>query len=183
MRVVHAMIAMGALAWPVGAADAQLRPVPRHEGFWISVGAGGGWLTQQGAADESVAGGGLYVRLGGTPNEKFLLGGEIIVWARAKDDVTDSRGNATLTLLYYPKRGGLFFKGGVGTASATIETEPTGFTTVTETHSGLGTTVGAGLDFKLARNFYLTPNVDLLFQRIEGMEYTVLMLSVGGTWH
>lgn len=182
MRVAQAIIAVAALAWPVGTADAQLRPVPRHDGFWISVGVGGGWLNQQGAADESVAGGGLYVRLGGTPNEKLLLGGEINVWAQTEGDVTDSRGNATLTLLYYPKRGGLFFKGGVGTASATVETQ-TGTTTATDTHQGLGTTIGAGFDFKLARNFYITPNADLLFQRINDVEYTLLMLTVGGTWH
>lgn len=171
---------VAALLAGVGTADAQR--AMRHQGFWIGLGLGGGWLFQEGAADPSVAGGVGYIRLGGTPSQRLLIGGEGIAWTQTEGNVTNSRTNTTFTLYFYPARRGLFVKGGVGTATARVETQ-SGNTTTTTTETELGSTVGAGFDIRVTRNFYITPNVDLLFQRISETEGSLLVMTIGVTWH
>jgi hypothetical protein len=155
----------------------------KHRGFWIGFGLGGGWNTTENVSTETLAGGAGYIRLGGTPSERFLVGGEVNVWVREDGNVTQSQGNATLTVLFYPSRsGGFFLKGGFGGATVQYE-QSTGSVTTTVTDQGYGTTFGLGYDVRLGRNFYVTPNADLLFQRIEDVEYTLFLVSVGVTWH
>jgi len=155
----------------------------RRNGFWIGFGLGGGWNTTQNVNNQALAGGSGYLRLGGTPSERLLLGGEVNVWVRSENDVTLSRGNATLTVLFYPSRsGGLFLKGGVGGASVQ-SSFTSGSVTTTVSDQGLGTTFGVGYDFRLGRNFNITPNADFLFQSINDVENTLVLFSVGVTWH
>ena len=66
---------------------AAQREVRRH-GFWIGFGLGGGWNTTQNVNNQALAGGSGYLRLGGTPSERLLLGGEVNVWVRSENDVT-----------------------------------------------------------------------------------------------
>jgi hypothetical protein len=162
---------------PLAAQDATAR----HRGFWISFGAGVGWNTTDNTS--GATGGAGYLRLGGSPSPRFLVGGEAIGWALDVGGATISRGNATVSLQFYPSRGGGFFlKGGVG-GSSVQSASTTGNTTVTVTDTGFGTTLGVGFDIRLGRNFYLTPNVDFLGQRIDDADNTLLLLTVGATWH
>jgi hypothetical protein len=148
----------------------------RHDGFWIGFGLGGGVANDEG-------GGAGYFRLGGTPSEKILLGGEAIAWVKSENNTTLSQGNATATILFYPgPSGGFFLKTGLGFATVTA-TATSGNVTVTVTDNGFGTTFGAGYDIKLGRNIYLTPNADLLLQVISGETETVVLFTVGLTWH
>lgn len=171
------------------AAPAEAQREVRHQGFWIGAGLGGGWNTTKnvGATDEAQPGGAVYVRLGGTPSEKFLLGGEVAAWAREQDNETFTRGNVTATLLFYPSRnGGFFVKGGIGFASMD-RTTTSGTVTTIESFEGAGSTLGIGYDVRVGRNFYITPNVDFLAQRITinsvAEENTLVLFTVGATWH
>lgn len=148
----------------------------RHQGFWIGFGLGGGVSSSEG-------GGGAYLRMGGTPADMLLVGGEAIAWAKSENNTTVSQGNFTGNILFYPSlNGGAFLKVGLGFASVTASAT-SGNTTVTVTDNGLGTTFGAGYDFKLGRNIYLTPNVDALVQVISGSTETVWLFTLGLTWH
>lgn len=176
------IVGLAALAL-AAASPAEAQRELKHRGFWIGFGAGGGWNTSDELDGETLGGGAVYFRLGGTPSERLLVGGEVIGWFRDQDGATVSRGNVTLSLLLYPSRnGGLFLKGGVGAAQVTVS-QTIGNVTTTVTDGGLGTTLGAGYDIRLGRNFYLTPNIDFLFQSIDDVNNTLTLLSVGVTWH
>jgi hypothetical protein len=160
----------------LGIANAPSLAQGRHDGFWIGFGLGGGVANDEG-------GGAAYFRLGGTPSERILLGGEAIAWAKSENNTTVSQGNATGNILFYPgPNGGFFLKTGLGFATATA-TATSGNVTVTVTENGFGTTFGAGYDVKLGSNIYLTPNADLLLQVIGGETETVVLFTVGLTWH
>lgn len=170
------------------AGEAQSRH--RHEGFWIGFGIGGGVNTAENLDDARRGGGAAYLRMGGTPSQKVLLGGEIAVWGRQEDtafganSLAVTRSNATFMVMFFPSdNGGFFLKGGLG--GANVETEVLG---VKVTERGLGTTLGLGYDVRLGRNLYLTPNFDMLIQTFEQtggdtISNTLILLTLGLTWH
>jgi hypothetical protein len=91
----------------------------------------------------------------------------------------------TLSIMYYPsKKGGLFGRLGVGMS----------FLEVDKQRSGVGITAGLGFDVRLARNFYITPNLDWVFSFFYDTEIdpsvgelsstnSIILLTVGVTWH
>jgi len=192
MRVM--LIAGTAVALAAGAASAQAREGGHeHRGFWIGFGFGGGINLSEGLDGERLGGGGGYLRLGGTPSQKVLLGFEGLAWARDVDGSALGRGNGSFVVQFYPsQRGGAFLKGGVGIASISRATT-SGNTTTTTTRDGFGLTAGTGWDVRLGRNLYLTPNVDFLFQWFESDQdpvlgtipgtNTILLFTLGLTWH
>lgn len=156
-----------------------------HEGFWISFGVGGGWnLTRNVGVSQTSEGGVAFdLRLGGTPSEKLLVGGEVIGWGREDGSLFTSRGNANFTVMYYPSvQTGVYLKGGLGVATFTTELS-IGNATTTTTSSGFGGTAGLGWDVRVGKNFYLTPGVDFLYQRVKDTDNTILLLTFGVTWH
>jgi len=160
---------------------APLEAQNRHEGFWLGFGLGGGSNLDAGAGQK--AGGAAYLRLGGAPTPQLLIGGEVLGWGRSEGNATVGQANLTGDIAFYPSlNGGLFLKVGLGFASTSFQTT-LGNVTTTIRDEGLGTTFGAGYDFKLGRNFYLTPNVDLLVQRISGATGKLLLITLGATWH
>lgn len=183
-----ALAAVAVLLTPVAArgqeAPGPSEGAPRRAGFWIGFGLGGGWNTSEGLDDDQRAGGALYLRMGGSPSARVLLGGEVIGWGRDIDGTTVGRGNATFSVLFYPdRRGGLFLKGGVGGSNVTIERDGE-----TEAERGFGSTLGAGWDIRLSRKLSLTPNADFLFQAFDAGENlqstnTLFLLTVGLTFH
>lgn len=159
-------------------------PKPRRSGFWIGFGGGAGWNTSEGLDDDRRAGGALYLRMGGSPSQKLLIGGEIIGWGRELNEATVARGNATVSALFYPsRRGGLFLKGGLGGSSLEIKRDGDN-----ETENGFGSTLGVGWDIRLSRSLSLTPNADFLFQAFDAGENlqstnTLFLLTLGLTFH
>jgi hypothetical protein len=153
-----------------------------HKGFWISFGPGVGLNLYDVHERDDRFGKAFYVRLGGTPSQKVLVGFEAIYWGRGDLD----RGNTTLTVAYYPSRaGGFFGRGGVGTSIIDIGAD---------SRMGVGATAGIGFDTRLTRNFYITPNVDWLLSLFYDSEpdpslgmvrsaNSQLLLTVGVTWH
>lgn len=180
------LIGLGAvLAVAAAAPAAAQQQQPKHRGFWIGFGLGGGWnLSRNVGLDRSSApGGAAYLRLGGTPSQNILVGGEVIGWGREEDGNTLSRGNATVTVMFYPSvESGVYLKGGLGGASISSTVE-SGNTTTTVHDEGFGATVGLGWDVRLASNFYLTPGVDFLYQRVSETDNTMLLITLGATWH
>jgi len=175
------LIAGTALVLGIAPAGAQTPDDgPRHQGFWIGFGLGGGLNLD---APDSKGGGAGYLRMGGTVNQQLLIGGDASAWARDVDGGTVSRGNATATVYFFPStQGGAFLKSGLGFASARIEAT-SGNTTVTISEEGFGATFGAGYDIKVGRNFYITPNVDYLVQVINDETDSLLLLTIGVGWH
>jgi hypothetical protein len=174
------VLCLGALP---GLASAQA-PAQPHKGFWVGFGLGGGVNLSRGLDNERLASGSLYVRLGGAVNQHLLLGFEGIGWARERDNVVLSRGNATFTVLAYPCRcGGVFIKGGIGSAGISRD-EHLGSEHHTVYKAGFGSTLGLGGDLKIGRNLYLTPNLDWLYQNLaDSPKNHLFLFTLGLTWH
>lgn len=153
-----------------------------HSGFWLNGGLGVGVTDEDVAGDN--AGPAFYLRMGGTPSDRVLLGGEVIGFARSVGDTDVSLGNATFSVLFYPNSPGRFFvKGGVGWASAIVSTE-VGSGTFTSDEQGFGLTFGGGYDIRIGRNLYLTPNVDVLVQSFdEFADSNVFLFTLGIGFH
>jgi hypothetical protein len=152
-----------------------IRPVPKHDGFWFSIGAGGGWEDFDGSLGTEGRGGAFSLRMGGTPNARFLIGGEVTGWFNDARGSDLARFNVMLSGLAYPSRaGGWFLKGGFGFAQHSyfgLE------------RNGLGTAVGTGVDLRVGRNFYITPTIDYLGQFFDDSTTGVLLFTMGVTWH
>ena len=139
----------------------------RRAGFWISFGLGGGVNTASVSTNENRGGVAGYVRAGGAPSGHVVLGSEFIGWATEANDVTTSRGNATLFVQYYPSTtGGLFFKGGLGGAGIAVSRSITSGTLVNDAQ-GFGLTLGGGYEFRLSRIASFATNLDWVFQAFD----------------
>lgn len=165
----------------------------RHRGFWIGFGLGGGINMSDGLDGERLGGGAGYLRLGGTPSQKVLLGFDGLGWGRDESGTGIARGNGSFVVMFYPSiKGGAFLKGGIGVASISRATTA-GNSTTTTTESGFGLTLGTGWDVKLGNNLYLVPGADLMLQWFESKNDPVLgqipgtnsivTFTLGLTWH
>ena len=176
-----------------GAASLAAQEKNVHKGFWIGFGLGGGPNLSTGLDGETKGGYGGYLKLGGTPSQKWLLGFEGIGWGREDGNLTKSRGNAHFIAQYYPSvSSGLYLKGGVGAAFIDQESS-SGNTTVTTDKGGFGMGAGLGYEFQIGRNIYLVGAADYLLQMFEeedvpGLGHvpstnSILMFTLGLTWH
>jgi hypothetical protein len=180
-----AVFALGVLPTEAAAQDAQSNP-GYHKGFWIGLGLGGGSNLSD-IAEGARGGFSAYLRLGGSLNQRFLIGGEVIGWGRDIQGATYSLSNVNATLLFYPQGAGLHLKGGLGFAGWASYSS-SGSTTTTTTAGGFGGTVGAGYDVRIGSNIFLTPNVDFLYQQVDDAVYafntaSILLFTLGLTWH
>lgn len=155
-------------------ADESQRSLDTHRGFWLSGGLGGGWMEGDGGAA-------VYIRLGGTPSNRLLLGGEVLVWTPDPDAEDVGQANVTATALWYPIYQSTgspghdwFVKAGVGFATA-----DNGF----RKRDGFGVTLGSGYDFRLGNNLYLTPNLDVLIQFLEQDTDVGVLITLGLGFH
>ncbi len=183
---VGSVMAMAALVLVASPAEAQRTAV--HDGYWIGFGFGGGSAFGDDAFDgDSKFGGAAFLRMGGSPSQQLLLGGELIGWGTDQDNVMIARGAMMFTALYYPSpSGGLYLKGGAGFAGRTAEWElqiDNLTATVTDEQGGIGLGAGLGYDIQLGRNFFLTPALDFVYTGTEGDGASLLLFTVGATWH
>lgn len=160
IRFVAFMVAVG-LAYTH---TAQAQDGRSHGAVWLSAGVGGGATTSDEFNGADHFGGAFYARIGGAVSDALLLGGEIAIWGRKDDDLTPARGNITLTALVFPSAStSVFLKGGAGVAvGALLRQGPVGITT--RDAQGFAATGGVGIDIRLGRSVFLTPNFDALFQ-------------------
>jgi hypothetical protein len=181
--IISAAVLLLVAAEPAGA-----QRVANHEGFWISFGIGGGLaLGDEAFGDDTKSGGAVFLRMGGSTSQQLLLGGEMIGWATDQDNVEIGRGAMMFTALYYPSpKGGFYVKGGAGFAGRTAERQifiDDVLATVTQDEGGLGLGAGLGYDLQVARNFFITPALDFVYTGTEGDGASLLMFTVGATWH
>ncbi len=148
---------------------------PSHErhGFWIAPGFAAGEDAFRLSNVSSDYGDGLTkptfsLGIGGTVNPQFRLGAEMKVWADQYFDsaidaeVTESLFGLLMVGQFYPaRRLGLFVKGGLGVSRSGVDVEfgdGVG-------EWGFSTLVGAGYEFRVGRNLFITPFADLMHHR------------------
>jgi hypothetical protein len=179
----------------VASADSHARE--RH-GFWI--GLGGGFGSADVTCDDCGSGkressGVGYLKLGGTLNEHWRLGGELNLWSKQKEGVTLNLYNASATLTLYPRASsGFFLKGGVGLSFVDTEFRQRRTTVTADLGQGLGLLAGAGYDLPISKNFSITPAVDYWYGRPGELKFNgetlarnwrqnVIDVTVGITFH
>jgi hypothetical protein len=180
---------------------AQSTPVQPHKGLWGGFGLGGGVNLTDTFGEGSLWGFSGYGRIGGTLNQRVLLGAESAGWFGSRGGVDFSRGNLSGVLLFYPSpSGGFFLKGGIGFAY--IMTSIYSSTTVggvyyqnstSQSKGGFGATAGVGYDLKIGRNIYLVPEVGWYLQAVGSQSSLVfgdtpgtnniIAFALGLVWH
>jgi len=184
---VGTMLSAAALFLLVSPAQAQR--TANHEGFWISFGFGAGTAFGDDAFDgDSKFGGAGFLRMGGSPSQQLLIGGEFIGWGTDKDNVRIGRGAMMFTTMYYPSpKGGFYLKGSAGfagrSAERTVNIGGNEAIIKEDEKGGIGLGAGLGYDIQLARNFFITPALDFVYTGTEGDGASLLMFTVGATWH
>lgn len=186
-RILGSMISAAALLL-VAATPAEAQRTAEHKGYWISFGFGGGSAFGDDAWDgDSKFGGAGFLRMGGSPSQQLLLGGEIIGWGTDQDGVEIGRGALMFTAMYYPSpKGGFYLKAGAGFSGRSTEWTfriDDATATVREEEGGIGLGAGLGMDIQLARNFFLTPALDFVYTGTEGDGASLLLFTIGATWH
>ena len=153
-----------------GSAEAQtrgLRPVDeggRDPGFWAIVGLARGQETYRFDSDtrwsDPFTANSVLLGAGGNVSPNFQLGFEWNIWS-SYEASSDQRLQAlSLVGNWYPGHGPVFIKGGIGLGFNRIEDNTGVFK-----DSGVGATIGAGVDIPIARHVAIQPRVDLYMQR------------------
>lgn len=188
-RSISAAAICGAFAILFAAAPAYGQRTAVHQGFWISFGFGGGTAFGDDAfGGDSKFGGAGFLRMGGSLSQQWLIGGEMIGWGTDQNNVTVGRGAMLFTGLYYPSpSGGFYLKGGAGFAGRTAETTVllagNVEAKITDDSGGVGLSAGLGYDIQLGGNFFITPGLDFVYTGTERDGATLLLFTVGATWH
>jgi opacity protein-like surface antigen len=130
-----------------GAQHPQMR-----EGFWFNAGLGFGSLGCENCVGRRTGlSGGLS--LGGTINEKLLLGFGTTGWAKSEDGATLTVGTADARLRFYPSlNSGFFLNAGIGLGTISVSE-----TFSSESETGVGMMLGLGWDLRVSDNVSLTP--------------------------
>ena len=144
-----------------------------HKGFWLSFGAGGGWMGGERSAIS-------YFRMGGTPSSTVHFGGQVLHWWQ-DEDVQHNSVSAVFSVYPFLKTTGrrslfqeLFVKTGFGVATAHYYGHDV---------TGVGLDLGTGFDLRLGRNFFVTPNLDYAIDFFAESTDTSLLFSLGLSWH
>ena len=166
-----------------------------RQGFWIGFGAGYGSASVNcddcdfgGEREGSFTG---FLKLGGTLNERVLLGVEGNAWIKEENGFTLTLGSFTGTVTLYPQASsGFFLKGGVGLSYVDMRE---GSLSVSVSKTGWGVLAGIGYDLRVGRNISITPSVnyyygqpgDLSFEgeTIGGWKQNVIDVGIGITFH
>jgi hypothetical protein len=169
--------------------------------LWAELGAGPGRvrIACSGCTDEVVAASGLtsYFRIGGTVSDHVVIGVEVFSFldrafgfSPSDSATTAETATATVVVMWFPGRRGLFFKGGVGLAGGQFSIPGTAGAD-TSSGGGIGLTFGFGWDFSISRRFAITTNFaayvtavgDLVVpgQRVDDVIATMYQGSIGFT--
>jgi hypothetical protein len=153
----------------------------RRQGLYFSMGLGGG--VDLSNSDETSGGFAGYLRVGGTPSSKFVVGGEMKWMVREQiSSVWITRGTFTGNVLFYPSPMlGIFINGGAGLSWVALYSTA-GSSVTDEWSTGFGSTIGVGYDIPISDKFSITPNLDFLYQLVSDTNGYVLMLTVGATF-
>jgi hypothetical protein len=180
--VLGLALTLGALQ-PV---DAEAQNPQTRQGFFISVGVGGGSLGCE-DCDERETGPSGLIYLGGTLSPQLLVGAEFSGWSKKVEgsggDARLTHGNLSAAVQFYPSpTSGFFIKGGVGVSQLRIELS-SGGTTVSGDENGIGITAGLGYDIRLGSNFSLTPYGMFGFGSFDGGSANNGQIGLAATFH
>lgn len=190
VHIRHALLGGVLLAFtavPLAAQNPQTR-----EGFGISFGLGMGsaGASCDGCESDRTSGGAGYLRIGGYLRPNLMLAGESHGFTNSEDGIDETAGFYTFTALWHPSvESGLFIKGGIGFA-ADVATD--GIDEMT--FSAPGVVVGVGYDFRVGRNFSLTPYLNAMTSAKAEIKYNdiatgvkasmnIIQIGLGFTWH
>jgi opacity protein-like surface antigen len=174
------------------ASAAQAQYPQRREGFWIGFGVGYGSANI--SCDNCVSGSRIggptaFLKLGGTPSRHLLIGASLNGWAHPTNGLTETVGNITASLFYYPvTKSGFFLSGGLGFSAYNLDSSPE------VNGSGWGFTGGVGYDVRVGRNVSLTPVVNYTYGALgdfdvpgigtaRGWKQNVIDVGLGVTFH
>lgn len=164
-----------------------------RQGLWFSFGIGYGSANV--SCDNCFTGSRLdgtsaFLRIGGTPSPHVRLAGAVDGWTHSSGGSTETLGNVTASVLYYPRiRRAFFVEGGLGLSSYRVDTSPV------VSGTGWGLTVGAGYDIPAGRTISLTPRASYSYGAVGGLNYSgggsfttgwkqdVFSLGLGLTFH
>lgn len=189
MKMVTRSLLILALTAPALAMAAE--PQTR-QGFGISFGLGGGTgeLDCDACGTGSEDGFSGYLRLGGYVRPDLFVAFESNGFSASSDGVDTTGGFYSVALQWYPnEEKGFYVKGNLGLAGVIIEDDED---EVTSGHLGLG--LGVGYDWRLGRNFSLTPYINLVFTGKNELKFndegtgikgsfSLVQLGLGFTWH
>jgi hypothetical protein len=151
-----ALTAAVSLTCAVGPLSAQQQP----GGIWITGGIGAG-LTRvhcEICQGDRKAGPSVQLGIGLRLNQELALGGEASGWRKKEEDITSSAGTLLAVIYWHPvpDKVRYFLKGGIGAvaykanANEDEDTDPFTFNT-------FGVQLGVGYQFRLGRDFSLSP--------------------------
>jgi hypothetical protein len=149
--------------------------LPVREGVWFNAGFGVGSLGCQdcGGERESGLSGGLSV--GGTLNDRVLIGVGTTGFAKRVDGETFTVGTLDARVRFYPSHtNGFFLNGGVGLGSLRY---------AGESELGLGIMLGVGWDIRVAEKVSLTPFWNGFAMSNANVDANVGQLGIGVTIH
>ena len=177
-------------------AFAQGNPQTR-DGFTASfgIGAGSAGVTCDDCIGDRENSAAIYLRLGGAYRPSLILGGEINGWSKQSED-QGAEGTITIVTVnaiaqWYPQPAtGFFLTGGLGVGSLQVEAKIPGLATISDRTTGLGYQFGTGYDFRLGRNFSITPYATYfgtaggkVESSNEKLDANVAQVGLGFTWH
>jgi hypothetical protein len=173
-------------------ASAQDRPPQTREGLGISfsIGAGSAEAICTLCTFGRETGASGYLRIGGYIGPKFFLAGESHGWFNSESNLDELLGFYTVTAQWYPSESmGLYLKSGLGIGLYVAEGYGYEYT-----GSAPAVVLGLGHDFRVGRNFSLTPYLNYLRSsdlnpEVNGtpiglnVSSDLIQIGLGFTWH
>ena len=161
----------------------RAEPVASRRGVWLSTGVGFGWDISNRHNPHAALGQSGYFRMGGTPNRRFRLGGELSYQLHQQEGLVTARALVACSGQFYPTAvAAVFLKVGVGLSvtNEDREVEP-GFVAIDGSY-GKGATLGIGVDIPLVGAMSITPNAEW-FGTIgsvdEGEGFSLFLFALG----
>ncbi len=161
-------------------------PYPQtRQGWLVGLGLGGGsaGLTADGESSDRTGGGAGSFRVGYAFQPQLSVDLNSSAWSKSENSTTLTFDVAAIGLSYYPAAvPGLLVHGGIGsgTESGTVVVGNTKFS---ESQSGLGFSVGAGWEFRLARTFAVGPEVNYGWMSLDSFDANYINGGIAATWY
>jgi hypothetical protein len=160
------------------ALGAQEKPQTR-QGFWISVGVGGGSLGCENCGDNRETGGTAQIALGGTLSPRFQLGASSNAWAKEVNGTDITMSSLTAIAKFYPwVARGFYLSGGLGVGRIAFKEG-----SVTLSEDGTSAILGLGYDIRVGKNFSITPFLNGVGASFDGNRSDFNQVGIGFTWH
>ena len=162
--------------------EASAQYPQKREGFWFNIGLGYGSLGCQDCVgrDGGLSGG---LALGGTINDRLLLGVSSNAWTKSEQGVTLTVSAVTAAIRFYPSStGGFFLLGGLGLGRIDVGASGGGFSLNAST-TGTGALIGLGYDFRIGANVSLTPFWNGFAGNFDNGDANVGQIGLGLTIH